>query len=331
MSEQEPASTTPWRRDPAELAAGLTRWARTQRGPRAEVTDVRAPDSGMANETILFRLDGDPLVARLAPMAGTPYPVFPTFDLELQRRCMDLVRQRTSVPVPEAVHLEPSDEWLGVPFLVLRAVDGIVPSDNPPYVFTGWLLDASDAERRRLEERSIAVLVELHTITPDDEDLSFLAPAARGDTYLARQLAFQRQYYEWACEGTPVPLIEEAFQVLTDTMPAASRSAFSWGDSRIGNVLYRDAEPVALRRGGRRLDPGAVAGAPSRHRPGAEDPEGPRGGVHAGRPHPPRARAAARRRPPARAAGGARRARDGAGQPSPRAVHGSTPPPASSS
>ena len=31
------------------------------------MTDGGAPDSGMANDTVLFRLDGEALVARLAP------------------------------------------------------------------------------------------------------------------------------------------------------------------------------------------------------------------------------------------------------------------------
>jgi aminoglycoside phosphotransferase (APT) family kinase protein len=236
------ALTMPWRRDPAALAEGLAAWA----GAGARVDHVRTPDSGMANETLLFHLDGEPLVARLAPLPGSPYPTFPTFDLDLQRRCMELVARRTDVPVPGVVDLEDDDRWLGAPFLVLRAVDGVVPSDNPPYVFAGWVLDGSEADRRRLEERSIAVLAELHTVTSGTDDLGFLVPDAPGESMLAGQLAFQRGYYDWACEGTPVPLVEEAFEVLGATVPANDRQVLTWGDSRIGNVLYRDFEPVAV-------------------------------------------------------------------------------------
>jgi aminoglycoside phosphotransferase (APT) family kinase protein len=246
MNEQRPATPMPWRRDLNDLAAGLASWAGSRGTSEGAVTNVRAPESGMANETVLFRVDGEPLVARLAPLPGTPLSLFPNYDLDLQRRCMELVKRHTKVPVPEVVLLESSEEWLGAPFLVLRAVEGVVPLDNPPYPFTGWLLDADEDDRLRLEERSIAILVELHLVTPATDDLSFLAPKAAGDSYLSRQLQFQREYYEWACEERPVPIVEEAFDVLSATIPVAERTVLNWGDSRIGNILYRDFEPVAV-------------------------------------------------------------------------------------
>ena len=96
----------------------------------------------MANDTVLFHLDDEALVARLAPAPDSPYPTFPTFDLAFQHGAIDLVRARTSVPVPEVVHLETSEEWLGVPFMVVREVAGDVPCDNPPYLIDpgGWFL-----------------------------------------------------------------------------------------------------------------------------------------------------------------------------------------------
>jgi len=133
--------TTPWRRQPAAVQAGLEQWARRV-GGGADVADLRVPQSGMSNDTVLFSLDGEPVVARLAPAPGSPCPTFPTYDLEAERRVIDLVRRRTAVPAPEVVHHEPSDEWLGVPFIVVRAVEGLVPGDNPPYLLDpgGWFL-----------------------------------------------------------------------------------------------------------------------------------------------------------------------------------------------
>jgi aminoglycoside phosphotransferase (APT) family kinase protein len=125
-------------------------------------------------------------------------------------------------------------------------VEGVVPSDNPPYVFDGWLLAADPADRRKLEDRTLAALAALHTVTPDRADLGFLEPQAPGASYLERLLGVQRRYYDWACEGQAVPLVEEAFEVLAARVPSIDRVALSWGDSRIGNVLYRDFEPVSV-------------------------------------------------------------------------------------
>jgi len=248
VTDLQRESTTPWRRDAAAVEAALVEWARSFGGPGAAVTDVRAPDSGMANDTVLFRLDGEPLVARLAPAPGTPYPTFPTFDLAFQDRVMDLVRTQTSVPVPEVVHLERSDTWLGVPFLVVRAVEGLVPSDNPPYLMdpNGWFLRGTPEQWKHFETSTINVLVQLHTIVDDGDDTVFLRPDAPGDTALARQLAYQRAYYDWARDGHTIPILERAFEMLAATMPANDHSVLNWGDSRPGNIIYRDFEPAAV-------------------------------------------------------------------------------------
>ena len=248
MTDVRQGSTTPWRRDPAQIEAGLVAWARSSRGPDAAVSEVRVPDSGMANDTVLFHLDGDPLVARLAPAPESPYPTFPTYDLEFQQRVIELVRRRTDVPVPEIMHVDMSGRWCGVPLMVSRAVDGLVPSDNPPYLIDpgGWFLKGTPAQWRRLETSTIGVLARLHTIVDDSDETAFLRPDARGDTPLARQLAYQRFYYEWARDGVGVPILERAFDLLERTMPTNHRSVLNWGDSRPGNIIYRDFEPVAV-------------------------------------------------------------------------------------
>jgi aminoglycoside phosphotransferase (APT) family kinase protein len=237
---------TPWRRDPGEVEAGLTAWARSVRGPHATVTDVRAPSSGMANDTVLFRLDGEPLVARLAPSAGSRYPTFPSFDLGFQQRVIELVRARTSVPVPEVVHLETSATHLGTEFMVVRAIDGEVASDNPPYLLdaNGWFLRGSPDDWKRLEAATIDLFVRLHEVA-DGDDTAFLRVDAPGATPLARLLESHREYYEWARDGHTIPILEQAFATLTETLPANDRSVLLWGDGRPGNIIYRGFEPVA--------------------------------------------------------------------------------------
>ena len=143
MAEIDPDTmATPWRRDPAETEPALQRWVEHTQGVGARVTELGEPGNGMSSETVLFtveRPDHEPerLVARLAPMSDV-YPVFPTYDLDLQRRCMDLVRTRTSAPAPGCRWLESDAAWLGTPFLVMERIDGDAPADVPPYVFGGW-------------------------------------------------------------------------------------------------------------------------------------------------------------------------------------------------
>ena len=42
--------------------------------------------------------------------------MFPSYDLELQYRCLRLVREHSDVPVPVAPWWEPDDSALGSPF-----------------------------------------------------------------------------------------------------------------------------------------------------------------------------------------------------------------------
>jgi aminoglycoside phosphotransferase (APT) family kinase protein len=249
LSETPQLSSTPWRRSPKYVEESLAAWARAfRRDDRATVTNVRMPDSGMANDTVLFRLDGEALVARLAPSPGSAYPTFPKFDLGLQRRVIELVRSRTRVPVPEIVHLEESDSWLGTPFMVTRAVEGLVASDNPPYLLdpSGWFLQGTPEDWERLEASTIQVMVQLHRIEADDEATAFLRFGHPGETALEQLLGFLRYYYEWGREGHTVPILERAIEVLTATVPSNDRCVLNWGDARPGNIIYRNFEPVAV-------------------------------------------------------------------------------------
>ncbi len=251
MAEIDPDTmATPWRRDPSETAPALQRWAEHTVGAGVVVSDVGEPGNGMSSETALFSIthpDGhtERLVARLAPSPDV-YPVFATYDLAMQRGCMDLVRERTAAPAPVCRWLETDASWLGTHFLVMDRIDGDAPADIPPYVFGGWLMDASPDERDALVRNSVAVLAEVHRIDPDNADLSFVTTVPAGRSAMVAQLEDQRAYYEWAREDVTYPLIERTFAWLDAHRPDDRPAVLNWGDSRIGNMLYRDFTPVAV-------------------------------------------------------------------------------------
>jgi aminoglycoside phosphotransferase (APT) family kinase protein len=184
-------------------------------------------------------------VARLAPMPDV-YPVFQSYDLDLQRRCMELVRQRTNAPAPVCRYLETDTAWLGTPFLVMERINGDAPADVPPYVFGGWVMDATPEQRDALVANSVEVLAQVHTITPTNADLTFITRPPRSSSAMDAQLVGQRDYYEWARDAVSYPLIERTFAWLTEHRPPEPDAVLNWGDSRIGNMLYRDFAPVAV-------------------------------------------------------------------------------------
>ena len=56
-----------------------------------------------------------------------------------------------------------------------------------------------------------------------------------------------QQYYDWMRDGRVYPVIEEAFDWLEANWPAdEGDTVISWGDSRIGNMMYDEFTPVAV-------------------------------------------------------------------------------------
>ena len=245
-------------RDPAVLADSLRAWLEHKLGPASApvITDVSSPASnGASSETLLFTAawqdGGRPverrLVARVAP-PDTDYPVFTTYDLDQQFRVMRLVGEHTPVPVPETLWSEPDPGLLGGPFFVMARVDGSVPPDVMPYTFgDNWVFDGGAAAQRSIQESAVEALAGIHTITPDRFDLGFLEAPADGTTSLERLFNQWKAYHAWVVQDRPSPLLDECFAWLEETFPTdVGPDALSWGDGRIGNMMFRDNRVVAV-------------------------------------------------------------------------------------
>ena len=242
-------------RDREDLHRRLVEWL-GQKVPEPQVSELVVPESnGMSSETLLFEvswrqggtLHTQACAARLRPDAAAA-PVFPVYDLERQFRVMGLVAEHSSVPVPRTLWFEPDAGHIGSPFFVMERVDGQVPPDIMPYPFGSWLSEAAPADQQRLQSSAVRVLAELHSMDVDAADTAFLELDRPGDSALRRHVADTAQYYEWvASDGARSPLIERTFRWLDEHWPSDDQSSVvSWGDSRIGNMMFRDFEPVAV-------------------------------------------------------------------------------------
>jgi aminoglycoside phosphotransferase (APT) family kinase protein len=260
MASSGDASTRPRTssRDRDRQRARLADWlARYLSEP--EVSELSGPPTtGMSSETLLFDVtwaeDGRrrtaSMVARVAPDLAD-VPVFPTYDMDHQFQLIQVVERGTSVPVPHPRWFEPDESHLGAPFFIMDRVEGQVPPDLMPYTFgDNWLFDASAEEQRLLQDSSVQALAELHALDGPRE-APFLAEVTAshpGGTALRRHVGSQQAYYQWVVRGHErSPLIERGFRWLDEHWPADEGPArLSWGDARIGNVMYRDFRPVAV-------------------------------------------------------------------------------------
>jgi aminoglycoside phosphotransferase (APT) family kinase protein len=228
-------------------------------GVTPEVTVESGVDSnGMSSETIIltarWHQGGMPteqrFVTRVAP---TPQdvPVFPSYRLDHQFEVIRLVGELTDVPVPQVRWIELTGEVLGAPFFLMNYVEGIVPPDVMPYTFGGnWFSDAPPESQRRLQDSTIGVLAKLHAIPDVMSTFGFLSEEGSEKTALRRHFNWVRSWYDFAVPDIGrSPLLERTFEWLEANWPSdvdASDPVLAWGDSRIGNVLYSDFEPVAV-------------------------------------------------------------------------------------
>jgi aminoglycoside phosphotransferase (APT) family kinase protein len=245
-------------RDPAALAGALQDWLATKLAlsERPTIRGVRMPSSGgLSSTSLLFEADwssgGTPqrgaYVARMAPEQSA-VPVFARYDLPGQYRLIEEVSKRCQVPLPRLRWNQPDGEPLGTAFFVMDQVDGRVPLDNPPHVFGGWLLDASPQEREQLEHASVKILADLHAIADPAGSFGWLRPPPGRDS-LRWHVDQQYDYYRWAMAGdrVEIPIIERSLEWLERQWPAETGpDVLSWGDARIGNIIYDGFTPVAV-------------------------------------------------------------------------------------
>jgi aminoglycoside phosphotransferase (APT) family kinase protein len=243
-------------RDVAALPGIMSRWLATQLGDGSTpevLVESGIDTNGMSSETIVLTvaLDGAPqrFVARVAP-TDEDVPVFSEYRMDHQFELLRLVAEKTDVPVPPVRWLEPTGDVLGAPFFLMEHVDGVVPPDIMPYTFGGnWLYDATREQQRQLQDSTVEVLAKLHSIPDPQTTFGFLAGSST-DNALRRNLDWLKGWYEFAAADIGrAGLVERALEWLEAHWPAdaaATGPVLQWGDSRVGNVLYRDFRPVAV-------------------------------------------------------------------------------------
>lgn len=241
---------------PEEIGARFVRWLAHRLGPEAE-PELRSASgtggSGLSSETVVVDVgwcQGDVvrptrLVLRLAPDAHD-VPVFPSYHLDRQYRLLTDLAEQSNIPVPSVRFFEDDPTWLGSPFFAMDHVEGRVPPDMPPYVFPdSWVFQASPDERRALEEHVVDLLVDLHQIEGAADRFGYLLDGPPG---LTGHMANRRAWYEFAAADVGhCQLLDDCFAWLDDHRPPDDPDVvLSWGDARIGNILFDGFRPAAV-------------------------------------------------------------------------------------
>jgi aminoglycoside phosphotransferase (APT) family kinase protein len=246
--------------DPERVKQALAQWL-NQRWPAAtgvEIHDFTTPQSsGYSNETIMFRASwreggqarNGRYVVRMEPQR---LPVFPLQtsvqrpSVEVQYRAMEAVAAHGTVPLARLIGYEADSALVGAPFFVMGFVDGRVPADVPLYTMAGFLVEeATPAQRRRLVESGLDAMAQLHRIDWQHADVGWLVPEGRTPG-LRWQLDLHREYVRPQLRGRAHPILEPALAWLETHFPGEAELGISWGDARIGNMIFADYECAAV-------------------------------------------------------------------------------------
>jgi len=248
--------------DLEKIRAAIEGWLQARMSDREglRVADLNFPKaSGESSVTLILDVtwadaDGsagpatEKMVFRMAPPTSQ---VFESHDLLMQFQMMSLMTKE-GLPAPPLVGYEPDTSIVGSDFYVMGFSEGRIPPDNPPFHATGWVKDDASAEEREtmwrtgLETLAAIHRIDLDRVDPAIADLSRLPRAAQGEPLVAQEFRTFDSMFKPELRKAADPSIVEAWAFLEASMPQDGEAALCWGDSRVGNVIFRDDRPVAV-------------------------------------------------------------------------------------
>jgi len=257
VAEEGPAKAVA---DPESYRVSLEGWMQ-RRQPEAQglrVHDVDMPRAtGFSNETVFFSAiwqeSGQDvsrrLVARIEPPDGGLFPIQTDacrVSAAMQHRIMQAVADTGIVPMPTLLPYEEDPSVLGRPFFVMDFVEGRIPADVPRYSQAGFLVDeATPEERERMVVDGVEHMADLARLDWRKMGLDWLDVKGEGAPTLADQLELYRRYVERELRGRPHPTLLRGLDWLEANAPEAE-VGLSWGDSRLGNVIWQDYRAAAI-------------------------------------------------------------------------------------
>ncbi|MGH3003126.1 MAG: phosphotransferase family protein [Gaiellaceae bacterium] len=193
----------------------------------------RIGDGGGSNFTFLLERGADRFVLRRPPRPPLPPSAH---DMVREARLQNAIRSAGFGRLVEIVAVCEDERVLGVPFYVMRYLDGSVVTQELPVG-----LETAEA-RHRLGLDLVDTLVEIHAA---DVSAPELAAFARPGSYLERQV--RRFSQLWEINRTrEIAEVDEVGRILAERLPEPLRSTVVHGDFRLGNMMLAPTEPTRI-------------------------------------------------------------------------------------
>ncbi len=253
----------PETRELSATALTLAAWLQKQMPDTSQlrVDNLSYPQgAGRSHETILFdahwlaqsKPQSRSCVVRIKPARHT---VFPDDLFDQQYKIMCLMHELGRVRVAHPLWFETDASILGAPFFVMERVRGRVAVSFPPYAQTGWVSEATPAQRAKMWENGVRQLAAIQG-TPL-ELAQFLRGPAHAPSGLAQEWDKYVRFVNWVSGSNPGredpshaslwPVFRRALERLRANWPTNQPSGIVWGDARLGNMMFdENFEVVAV-------------------------------------------------------------------------------------
>jgi aminoglycoside phosphotransferase (APT) family kinase protein len=212
-----------------------------------EASDVRIDNpayprgAGQSHETVLFDLHwreggADHSLGCVLRIKPRHFTVFPDDLFDEQYRVMQAVQGH--VRVAKMLWLEEDPTLFGAPFFVMEKVVGRVPVSVPPYRDSGWVAQATPAQRRRMWESGVRQLAAIQSVPLSE--VQFLAGKPGTRDGLEQEFDKYRRYVTWVQQDRAWPVLDAALARLRSLWPENQPPGLVWGDARLGNLMFDD-------------------------------------------------------------------------------------------
>ena len=198
-----------------------------------ELHASRIGEGGGSNFTFLLERGPDRFVLRRPPRPPLPPSAH---DVVREARLQLALREAGFERLPTILAVCEDESLLGVPFYVMRYLDGVVPTDDLP---PG--LD-EEVQRRALGFDLVDTLVEIHSA---DVATPALDAFVRPGSYSERQV--RRFVQLWEINRTrEIPAVEQVGRRLAAAVPDPLPSVVVHGDFRLGNTMVGQEPPARI-------------------------------------------------------------------------------------
>jgi aminoglycoside phosphotransferase (APT) family kinase protein len=151
---------------------------------------------------------------------------------------MQLMHQQRIVPVAEPLWFEAEPTLLGAPFFVMQRIYGRVAVSMPPYVESGWVVEATPEQRHKMSCNGVRKLAAIQRLP--QASAAFLKGPAGAESGLTQEWDKFKRFAAWVSQDRRWPPLEKAMAHLERTWPKNQPAGIVWGDARIGNMMFDD-------------------------------------------------------------------------------------------